>query len=127
MKEHAMNRRPSVKLMRHKGQELYDLWNNNDKCPPTLMQSQTWVTAFMMKSAAFTEPGRFRIEFLCRPSLSYTIQFRDSLTSGTWQNFVANGTQTPTGSSSGLHRSRLSDQWRTGHLSRRRPLLGAFF
>jgi hypothetical protein len=83
-----------------KGQEMFDLWNNNGKCPPTLMASQTWVTAFAMKSAAFTGEGRFRIEFLCRPGLSYTIQFRDSLTSGTWQAFTANGTHTPAGTSS---------------------------
>jgi hypothetical protein len=83
-----------------KGQELYDLWNNNGKCPPTLMASQTWVTAFLMKTATFTAQGRFRLEFLCRPGLSYTVEFRDSLTSGTWQNFATNGTQTPMGTSS---------------------------
>jgi hypothetical protein len=83
-----------------KGQELYDLWNNNGKCPPTLMAAQTWVTAFLLKSAAFTPQGRFRIEFLCRPGLSYTVQFRDSLNTGDWQNFVANGTHTPAATSS---------------------------
>ena len=80
------------------GQAMYDLWNNNGKCPPTLMKSATWVTAFLMQSAAFTETGRFRMEFLCRPGLSYTVQFRDSLTVGTWQNFAANGTLAATNS-----------------------------
>jgi hypothetical protein len=83
-----------------KGLELYSLWSTNGKCPPTLMQSATWVTAFAMKAAAFTGTGKFRIEFLCRPSLSYSIQFRDSLTTGTWQNFVASGTHTATNSTS---------------------------
>jgi hypothetical protein len=78
-----------------KGQEIYDLWNNNGKCPPTLMSAQTWVTAFGMKSANFTPQGKFRIEFLCRPGLSYTIHYRDSLSGGSWQTFVANGTRMP--------------------------------
>ncbi|MFN3409751.1 MAG: Ig-like domain-containing protein [Limisphaerales bacterium] len=83
-----------------KGQELYDLWNNNGKCPPTLMAAQTWVTAFQMQSAAFTESGRFRIEFLCRPGLTYTIEYKDALDAPAWQTFAANGTQTPDGTSS---------------------------
>jgi hypothetical protein len=83
-----------------KGLELYSLWATNGKCPPTLMASQTWVTAFLMKSAAMTGAGKFRIEFLCRAGLTYTVQFRDSLTSGAWQNFVANGTHTATNSAS---------------------------
>lgn len=82
-----------------KGQELFDLWNNNGKCPPTLMAADTWVIAFGMKSAAFTEEGEFRIEFLCRPGLSYTIQYRDSLTSGAWQPFAVGGTHAPGGTS----------------------------
>jgi hypothetical protein len=85
-----------------KGQEIYNLWNNNGKCPPTLMASETWVTAFLLKSAAFTPQGKFRVEFLSRPGLTYTIQFRDALTSGTWQNFVANGTLTATNTVSAL-------------------------
>jgi hypothetical protein len=79
-----------------KGQEMYDLWNNNGKCPPTLIAEATWVTAFLLKSAQFTPQGRFRTEFLSRPGLSYTIEFRDSLTSGSWTNFVTNGTLTAT-------------------------------
>ena len=79
-----------------KGQEMYDLWNNNGKCPPTLIAEATWVTAFLLKSAQFTPQGKFRTEFLSRPGLSYTIEFRDSLTSGSWTNFVTNGTFTAT-------------------------------
>ena len=78
------------------GQDMYDLWNNNGKCPPTLMAEAVWVPAFELKSAAFTTAGKFRIEFLSRPGLSYTIEFKDSLTSGSWTNFAANGTFTAT-------------------------------
>jgi hypothetical protein len=83
-----------------KGQEMYDLWNNNGKCPPTLMATTTWVTAFELKSANFTPQGKFRIEFLSRPGVSYTIEFRDSLTSATWLNFAANGSLVATGTTS---------------------------
>jgi len=83
-----------------KGQELYSLWATNGKCPPTLMASQTWVTAFLMQSAGFTEPGKFRIEFLCRAGLTYTIEYKDALEAATWLAFTANGNRTPTGTSS---------------------------
>lgn len=76
------------------GQQLYDLWNNNGKCPPTLMAEKTWVTAFGMKAAKFVSSGKFQMEFLSRPGLNYTIEFRDSLTSGDWQAFAAHGTFT---------------------------------
>jgi hypothetical protein len=79
-----------------KGQELYNLWSTNGMCPPTLVGQQTWYTAFLLKSASFTPQNRFRIEFLSRPGLNYTVQFRDSLSSGSWQNFVANGSVTAT-------------------------------
>lgn len=82
------------------GQAIYNLWNNNGKCPPTLMAEKAWVTAFQMKSAQFVTGGKFRMEFLSRPGLNYTIEFRDSLTSGNWQTFVANGTFTASATTS---------------------------
>ncbi len=84
------------------GQQLYDLWNNNGKCPPTLMAQQTWVTAFQMKSAGFTLGGNFRVEFLSRPGTSYTIEYKNSLENATWQTFAANGTLTATNTSSSV-------------------------
>ncbi len=79
-----------------KGQEMYDLWNNNGKCPPTLISEATWVTAFLMQSARFTPQGNFRIEFLSRPGVSYTIEYKNSLAEANWQPFAANGTFTAT-------------------------------
>jgi len=78
------------------GQAMYDLWATNGMCPPTLMAEATWVTAFGMKSAQFTPQGKFRMEFLSRPGLNYTIEFRDSLTLGSWQGFMTNGAFTAT-------------------------------
>ncbi len=79
-----------------KGQEMYDLWNNNGKCPPTLMAEATWVTAFGLKSARFTGQGSFRIEFLSRPGVNYTIEFKNALDAAVWQTFAANGSFTAT-------------------------------
>jgi hypothetical protein len=83
-----------------KGQEMYDLWATNGMCPPTVMAESTWVTAFQLQSAQFTSPGHFRIAFLCRPGTPYTIEYTDTLPATTWQTFAANGTQTPTETSS---------------------------
>ena len=83
-----------------KGQEMYDTWATNGMCPPTVMAEATWLTAFLLKTVQFTPQGRFRIEFLSRPGLGYTIEFKNSLADTTWQSFVANGTFTATGSSS---------------------------
>ena len=78
------------------GQAMYDLWATNGMCPPTLMAEAVWVPAFVMKSAQFITGGNFRMEFLSRPGLDYTIEYRDSLTAGEWQTNVANGTFTAT-------------------------------
>ena len=83
-----------------KGQELYNLWNNNGKCPPTLMAEAVWVPAFELKTAYFTAQGKFRIEFRSRPGTTYTVEFKDSLGSGSWQTFVANGSLTASGAAS---------------------------
>lgn len=80
-----------------KGQELYDLWNTHGKCPPTLMASAVWEPSFELETAYFTAQGRFRIEFRSRAGTSYTIEYRDSLTVGTWQTFAASGTVIATG------------------------------
>lgn len=78
------------------GQQLYDLWNNHGQCPPTLMAQTNWVTAFLMKCAQFVTDGKFRMEFLSRPGLNYTIEYCDALAVASWQPFVANGTFTAT-------------------------------
>jgi hypothetical protein len=79
-----------------KGLELYQVWSTNGMCPPTLIAASAWVTAFQLKSARFTSQGAFRIEFLCRPGLNYTIEYADSLPAVTWQAFVANGSYAAT-------------------------------
>jgi fluoride ion exporter CrcB/FEX len=70
---------------------MYDLWNNNGKCPPTLMAEGVWVPVFELGSFGFNQLGEFLVQFRSRPGVSYTIEFRDSLSTGSWQTFAANG------------------------------------
>jgi hypothetical protein len=74
------------------GQAMYELWATNGMCPPTLIGERTWVIAFQMKAATMTPQGKFRMEFLARPGVNYTVEFKNSLSDTTWQTFVANGT-----------------------------------
>ena len=83
------------------GQTMYDLWNSNGKCPPTLIAQATWVIAFAMQSANFTPEGNFRLQFLSRPGVNYMIEFKNAL-DGAWQPFVANGTVTATNTLSSI-------------------------
>ncbi len=80
-----------------KGQELYDLWNNHGKCPPTLMQSATWQTPFLLEQLGFTPEGRFQMSFHCRPGEPYTIEHTDRLgDAAVWQSVSHTPTNTPT-------------------------------
>jgi hypothetical protein len=81
----------------NKGQELYALWNDNGKCPPTLMAEAVWVPAFELQYAGFASPGKFRLQFRSRPGVTYTVQYKDSIDAATWQDFAANGTLVASG------------------------------
>ena len=65
-----------------KGQEMYDLWNNNGKCPPTLMAEATWVTAFLLEIGAVHAARQVPhgVPVAARPELHHRVQ--DSLTAG---------------------------------------------
>lgn len=84
-----------------RGQEMFDLWNNNGKCPPTLMAAVTWTPVFEIKSAQFTPQGKFQIQFTSRVGVTYTIQYTDALSTNTvWHAFQNNGTLTATNTTS---------------------------
>jgi hypothetical protein len=81
----------------NKGQQMYDLWNNNGKCPPTLMATANWGLAFQLKEVQFTSSGVMRIEFMSVPGITYTIEYADSLLPGAaWHTFANGGTKTAT-------------------------------
>jgi hypothetical protein len=84
-----------------KGQEMFDLWNMNGKCPPTLMAEMIWVPLFAYQDMSFTPQGKLQIRFLSRPGTTYTIEYTDTL-SGTpaWNSFQRNGTFTASSTSS---------------------------
>jgi hypothetical protein len=75
---------------------MYDLWNNNGKCPPTLMAQATWVTAFALKSTGVTPTNTFRIEFYSRPGVNYTVKYKNDLLATTWLPFTSHGGLTAT-------------------------------
>ncbi len=84
-----------------KGQEMFDLWNNNGKCPPTLMGEAVWQPIFVLGSVQFTPQGTLQTHFRSRPGVTYTIEYTDSL-AGTpvWHLFQSNGTLTATSTAS---------------------------
>jgi hypothetical protein len=77
------------------GQAMYDLWNNNGKCPPTLMQEAVWQTPLTMDSFGLTTGGDFEIVFHCRPGHNYTIEHTDTLSPPNWQGANYTPVSTP--------------------------------
>lgn len=75
-----------------KGQELYDLWNNNGKCPPTLMGQKTWLLAFQLGRVGFNAEGKLEFHFTSRPGTTYKIEYTDNLIAPVWHDFQNNGT-----------------------------------
>jgi hypothetical protein len=76
----------------NKGQQMYDLWNNNGKCPPTLMAQTTWqapvspVFAGLTMALPATEAGT--LTWGTASGLApFTYRVYQSLTSG-GQNFT---------------------------------------
>lgn len=84
-----------------KGQQLFDLWNTRGKCPPTLMAEATWVTPFTLTAFRFVPGGSYRIDFLGRAGVTYTIEYSDRLAGAagpaSWKTFARNGSVTVSG------------------------------
>lgn len=75
------------------GQAIYDLWNDNGKCPPTLMAAAEWFLAFELQQVGFNGSGEIEFHFLSRPGTTYTIQYTDDLGgTPTWHDFNNAGT-----------------------------------
>ena len=81
-----------------KGQEMYNLWTANNKCPPTLMGVATWLTPFKMKAAYFNNAGHFQLQFVSRPGTTYTVEYADELNATpVWHQFQNNGSKVAAG------------------------------
>lgn len=75
-----------------RGQQLYELWSTNGKCPPTLMKEVLWLPIFGLKAAQLTAQGRMQIHFRSRPGVTYTIEYTDSLSpQPQWREFLNRG------------------------------------
>jgi hypothetical protein len=86
-----------------RGEELFTLWDSNGKCPPTVMAQTEWVTAFLVTQLHFTPEGRFRIDFLSRPGMTYTIEYTDTMEPPlSWHPFLQHGSVTATNTASFL-------------------------
>jgi len=85
-----------------KGQELYDLWNNNGKCPPTLMVEAVWPENFWINSIGWTVDQELGIAFNSVSGYTYWIEYTDDLGSNNvfWQTFLDNGFIEAAGSNS---------------------------
>jgi hypothetical protein len=83
------------------GQTMFNLWNDNGKCPPTLMAEATWLLAFELQHVQFNVQGALEFRFLSRPGTTYKIEYTDDL-GGTpvWHEFSQAGTLLATGTDS---------------------------
>jgi hypothetical protein len=77
-----------------RGADLFNLWNTNGKCPPTMMAQNTWVPAFrLLQAEKRAGSDGVKILFQSRPGVTYTIEYTDVLgPSAAWSLFAQRGT-----------------------------------
>ncbi len=74
------------------GQELYDLWDQNGKCPPVLMTETFWPENFSIDSLWWMVDDSLGIAFNSISGYTYWIEYADQLGSNlTWYPFLSNG------------------------------------
>jgi len=83
------------------GQDLYDLWIANDKCPPVLMTEAVWPENFWINSIGWIVADELGIAFNSISGYTYWIEYADALgTNTTWNPFISNGMLDAIGGSS---------------------------
>lgn len=81
-----------------RGMEMFNLWNTNGKCPPTLMAQTTWTPEFRFVGAERDDTGALRMRIICQPGETYTIEYSHSIgATAEWHTFAQGGTFTATG------------------------------
>lgn len=74
------------------GQFLYDLWNDNGRCPPTLMAEAWWPENFSIHALGWTVDNALGIAFNSISGYTYWIEYADDLGSNlVWKPFLSNG------------------------------------
>ncbi|MEN8254946.1 MAG: hypothetical protein ABFR33_05690, partial [Verrucomicrobiota bacterium] len=84
------------------GQDLYDLWVANDKCPPVLMTEAFWPENFSIHSIGWMVSEELGIAFNSISGYTYWIEYTDDLGASNimWQPFISNGMLEATGTNS---------------------------
>jgi hypothetical protein len=75
------------------GQDLYDLWAANDKCPPVLMTEAIWPENFSIHSLGWSINEELGMVFHSISGYTYWIEYTDDLGASNviWAPFLSNG------------------------------------
>jgi hypothetical protein len=87
-----------------RGQELYDLWAANEKCPPVLMTEAIWPENFSINSIGWNIDEELGLVFHSISGYTYWIEYTDDLVASNvlWKPFLSNGMIEATGTNSGF-------------------------
>jgi hypothetical protein len=73
------------------GTNVYNLWVENDRCPPVLMTEAWWPENFTIQSIGMVDGDKMGISFNSVSGYTYWVEFADALGSNTfWQPFESN-------------------------------------
>jgi hypothetical protein len=80
-----------------RGIEMFNLWNTNGKCAPTLMAQTIWTPQFRFIGAERDPQSGLRMSILSQPGVTYTIEYSDTIgPAAVWHTFAQGGTLTAT-------------------------------
>jgi hypothetical protein len=80
------------------GTNVYNMWVENDRCPPVLMTEAVWPENFSIDALGWTVEQDLGVAFNSISGYTYWIEYTDGLTpSNTWRPFMSNGMKTATG------------------------------
>ncbi len=84
------------------GQEMYDLWVDNDMCPPVQMTEAFWPENFTLKAPSWLVGNKIGLPFNSVSGYTYRIEYTDQLDSNNvlWKSFLSNGMLEAIGSES---------------------------
>jgi hypothetical protein len=73
------------------GTNVYNLWVENDRCPPVLMTEAFWPENFDIQNLWWTVDDTLGIAFNSISGYTYWIEYSEDLAAGTWIPFLSNG------------------------------------
>ncbi len=74
------------------GTNMYNLWVENDKCPPVLMTEAFWPENFSLNAPSWQLGNKFIIPFNSVSGYTYWIEYTDNLSASNvaWKRFLSN-------------------------------------